>query len=126
MTDHTQDLKALLESIDARVKVYDGTVPTGVTGPAVALYATTGTPTARRVDGQAYRATQTWQAVCSSNTASGARSIARRVVDTVDGTRLAGTLLAVPYVGPLIEDRDDPSDYRWSITVEIRHHTTRR
>ena len=126
MTDHTQDLKALLESIDARVKVYEGRVPATATGPAVALHGGIGDPTARRVDGQAYRATQTWLANCSSNTAAGARLIANRVVDTVDGTRLAGTLLAVPYVGPLIEDRDDPSDYRWSITVEIRHHTSRR
>lgn len=122
----TETLLVLLQAIDPRVSVYDGETPSDAQGPAVTLYGPPGTPTARRVDGQAYRATQTWQAVCSNNTAAGARRIAQLVIDAVDGTRLDGTLLAVPFVGPLIEDRDDPSEYRWSCTVEIRHHTTRR
>ena len=122
----TETLLALLQTIDPRVDVYDGGTPSDAQGPAVALYGSPGTPTARRVDGQAYRAAQTWQAVCSNNTAAGARRIAQLVIDAADGTRLDGSLLSVSFVGPLLEDRDDPSEFRWSVTVEIRHHTSRR
>lgn len=117
----TEALLALLRAIDPRVGVHDGTVPTGATGPAVALYGAAGAPTARRVDGQAHQDIHTWRAVCSSNTPAGARAIATQVIATVDGTRLLDALLQITHVGPLIEDRDDPADYRWSITAEIVH-----
>ena len=47
----------------------------------------------------------------------------RTVVDLLDATTVDGNLLAVLAVSAPLEDRDDPSEYRWSITVEVSHYS---
>ena len=64
-----------------------------------------------------------WRAVCVSNTIAGAAAVALLVCDAIDGILLDGHHVVVVHVSDPLEDRDDPSEWRWSSTVEIAHNT---
>lgn len=82
-----------------------------------------GVPHNRRYGGTAQSRAALWRIVCVNNSANGAREVAALVVDLLDATIVDGNLLAVLAVSAPLEDRDDPSEYRWSITVEVSHYS---
>ena len=71
----------------------------------------------RRLDGAAYGLTSSWSLVCVSNNGTGASILSGLVAAALDGKRAGGAPLRVTGYGPVIEDRGDPSTYRWSRTV---------
>ena len=123
MTDHTPALVALLAALDTRIAVHDGTGEGFSPGPRLHVYGGQQTPENRRYGHSTPNRGTVWQVVCVSNTQAGARILSRRVTDTLDSRILGGSLLRVRFVSQPIEDRDDPSQWRWSSTVEITHHT---
>ena len=122
MTDHTPALVALLVALDTRITVHDGTGEDLSPGPRLHVYGGTQNPENRSYGHTAPNRGTVWQVVCVSNTQAGARTLSRRVTDTLDSRVLGGSLLRVRFVSQPIEDRDDPSAWRWSSTVEITHH----
>lgn len=122
MTDHTSALVALLAALDARVTVHDGIGSNPAPGPRLHVYGGQQTPENRSYGHTAPNRGTIWQVVCVSNTQVGARNLSRRVTDTLDSRLLGGSLLRVRFVSQPIEDRDDPSEWRWSSTVEVTHH----
>ncbi len=125
MSVHT-DLLALLATIAPDTDVYDGQVPQGVTTRRYyAVYNTGGMVLNRSICGPARAIQDRWSVVCVNNTPEGAALLANRAWRILDGQMLDGDLLRANYIGPIIEDRDDPSEYRWSQTVELTHTTKR-
>nr|DAF00010.1 MAG TPA: allergen [Caudoviricetes sp.] len=83
------------------------------------------TPENRRYGCSTLNRGASWQVICVSNTITGARQLAALVVGALDA-RTAGdssSLLTCRHVSTPVEDRDDPSEWRWSVTVEVSHHT---
>ena len=97
----------------------------GQLGAGVIIGGGTHTPHNRRLSGQTHAARTVWLLVCVSNNPTGCRTIARRVVDALDGRMVAGAVVTVTYTSSPIEDRSDPTEWRWSATVEATHHPRR-
>ena len=123
MTDNTPALVALLEAIDPRIAVFGGNPRGALAGPQMHVHGGTRTPENRRYCVDTPNRGTVWLVVCVSNTQAGARLIANKVTDKVDGHQLAKGMLRVRLVSTPIEDRDDATEWRWSSTVEITHHT---
>ncbi len=125
----TASLIDLLASAVPAVDVVDGSPPRDpITGrlpdlsdPCICVYGGARAPHNRRYGGTAQSRSVMWQIVCVNNSAEGVRHLAGLVVDALDSTGLGDCLLAVLAVSAPLEDRDDPSEYRWSITVEVSH-----
>ena len=113
----------LRQYLNPRITIHDGT-PTDGAGPWIAVHGGSADPANRRYGYTARTGRVVWQCVCVSNTQEGARQIARLAASTLDAAPLAEALLTVTYVSSPIEDRDDPSEWRWSSTVEVVHHVT--
>ena len=110
--------------------VYDGEPPRSITGESVdpphrcvCVYGGGLSPHNRRYGGTSRSRSALWQLVCCNNSSEGARVVAGLVTDALDATILNGNLLAVLAVSAPLEDRDDPSEYRWSSTVEVSHYS---
>lgn len=58
--------------------------------------------------------------ICVNNNPGGVRLLASRVRATLDGLNVEGRRVRISDTGPVIEDRGDPSAYRWSQTVNCR------
>ena len=102
-----------------------GKVPGAVAGAYAVLYGGAATPEGRALDGTTPHRVTVHRLTGVSNNATGARILAAALVDAIDGqTHGASPWLVVAVSDPL-EDRDDPSAYRWSCTAEIHHHTHR-
>ena len=94
-----------------------------LTGPHIIVTGGTGIPELRRIAGHGAARRHLWQIMCVSNTHAGAVLIASLVVETLDGAFVgAGTVCAVEYVTQPIEDRDDPTEWCWTVTVEAIHY----
>lgn len=122
MSDHTAAVMARCATITT---AYDARVLTAPSGPHVIVYGGTGTPTSRRIDGQAHIDTTTWQAVCVSNNPTGCRTLTAKIRDALDGHRIDDRLLRVTTITHPIEDRDDPTDWRWTSTITVQHYSRR-
>ena len=96
---------------------------TSLTGPLVIVYGGAGNPWNRRYGATSQTSQHVWRLVCVSNTQRGARIIAQHVRAALDGQPVEGTVALVRHISQPIEDRDDPTEWRWSSTVEIVHHT---
>ena len=84
MTDNTPALVALLEAIDPRIAVFDGSPQGALAGPQMHVHGGTRTPENRRYCvGTPNRGT-VWLVVCVSNSSQGARLIANKATDKVD------------------------------------------
>ena len=120
-------IEALLrDGLPAKITITTGDDPNlrSLAGPLVIIYGGSGTPWNRRYGYTAQTRQHIWQVVCVSNTMSGSVAVAVAVADLLDGRQLDGAALTARYASPPIEDRDDPSEWRWSVTVELSHHTT--
>lgn len=97
--------------------------------PYYLVTSTPGLPEARRLTHYAPDRLATFYVMAVNNNAAGALSLAERAISLLDGRWLepddpnAGPL-EVSYVGPVIDAGEAPGDWRWSVTVEIRHHTS--
>ena len=125
----TDDLIAILAS-ELPMPVYDGAPPRSITGEfvdpphrCVCVYGGVLSPHNRRYGGTSRSRSALWQLVCCNSSSEGARIVAGLVTDALDATILNGNLLAVLAVSAPLEDRDDPSEYRWSSTVEVSHYS---
>lgn len=88
------------------------------------VYPGPGTPERRYLCGTTPDRHAVARVMVVSNNSDGAATFAQVVVDLIDGHRLDnGTLLTVEAVGPVLEDTNDPSAWRWTVTIEVHHHT---
>ena len=63
--------------------------------------------------------------VCSNTSALGVTRLARDVAMALDGSRHGGGVLRVVLVSEAIEDREDPTEYCWTSTVDVMLTTSR-
>ena len=122
MADHTPAVLTLARTV---LPTYDGRVPapgqTGApTGAHAVLYGGTATPSARCLTGRAMGADHAWQIVAGSNSPSGCRTVAGLLTSALDAQPIAGSLIQVEHVSDPIEDRDDPTEWRWTATLDVR------
>lgn len=89
------------------------------------LYGDGGTPVDRMLCATTDDRLTVHRLVCCSNTEQGARTIARLVVDAIDGQPHDMSPWLVEHVSSPIEDTRDQSRVGWSSTVEIHHYTSR-
>ena len=110
---------ALIGLLSAYV-VTDGEPPADTGQPHAIVYGGTERPADLRLSHEHKRTVHDWQIVCVSNNPAGARMLAEAVTRAVDGASYdAANRWQVTYASPPIEDRDDPSRWRWSSTVEV-------
>lgn len=102
--------------IDGDLSRDDAPIPDDV--PCLIVYGGTVTPRHRHVDGAATAASQLWRVVVSSNNPAGARYLVAQVTGLLDGWRMGGAAMRVNLVSEPVENAADPSDFRWSSTVE--------
>lgn len=123
-------LKPILEAAitakpDASAQVCDQDTGPDAEGPSVWI---TDGPTglgSRTVNPAARGVTETARLVCTSSSAVGASALAAFVALTLDGRRLDGAVLRCPLVTQALEDRTDPTEYRWSSSVDVERTTPR-
>lgn len=100
--------------------VTDGVPPSNPLQPHAIVYGGTERPADLRLSHVHKRTVHDWQIVCVSNNPAGARLLAEAVTRAVDGAVYdTHNRWQVTYASPPIEDRDDPSGWRWSSTVEV-------
>ena len=111
--------------LPAEIAVVSGDDPDlrSMTGPLAVVHGGAGSPWNRRYGATAQSRQIVWRVMCISNTIAGANIIAQHVQAAVDGLLIEGNAAIVRFVSDPIEDRDDPSEWRWSCTAEIVHHT---
>ena len=115
-----ENLPLALVELDVGVKVYDhdtGT-PDG-TGPSVWITDAGAVPVGRAVCGRARVLGSTARLVCSSDSHLGAARLAQDVAMILDGQPHEGGQLRVSTVAGALEDREDPTDYRWNTSVDV-------
>ena len=120
-------LKPLLEAaLGANATVHDQ--DTGPNAGRPSVWITDGPTTlgARMLNSRARGITDTARLVCTSSSALGAGNLAQFVALTLDGARLDGGKLRCPLVTEALEDRTDPTEYRWSSSVDVERTTPRR
>ena len=126
MVDPTARLLELVAPIlpvsDGAPRSTDGRLETP-TGPHAILYGGTPAPISLNLAHQHARTHRVWQLVCVSNTPHGARTIAdraTRAIDSVQAPDYPHDRYTVTHASDPIEDRDDPTAWRWSTTVEVQ------
>ena len=82
-------------------------------------------PWGRRYAGTTRTARAVHRVVCVSNTALGAATLASTVCTLIDAHPAVSGLYTVTWASDPIEDRDDPTAWCWSSTVEITEYITR-
>lgn len=112
-----------LTSLPPSVAVYEGKPPSDAVGPMVCVYDGPPAPWNRRYGHTARTRRQLWRIVCVGNTPLGAATLAGLVVTAVDGMPGEASLITVRNVSDPVEDTTDPSQWRWSSTVEAVHFT---
>lgn len=118
----------LLSLCHAVLPTYDGRGPATPTGALAILYGGTPTPTSLNLNHDHATTSHTWRIVCVSNNPNGARIIADRITRAVDSQPAPGhphDRYEVTHASPPIEDRDDPTTWRWTTTVEVQLTTGR-
>ena len=115
MTDATSAVIAACQTVTAS---YDGIPPKEPTAAHVIVYGGTGAPAVRKITTHVHVDRAAWRIVCVSNNPRGCRTLSARVTAAVDRLPLAGGRLLVQYVSDPLEDRNDPSEWRWTATVE--------
>jgi hypothetical protein len=99
--------------------VYDlDTGPLPADGPAVWITGGTSTASVRAISGAARGYVDVARLVCVSNSAAGVLALARKVARVLDGQRVDGAVTWCPRISEPLEDRKDPTEYRWTATVD--------
>ena len=128
MTAHLLGLVAPIVPVsDGAPRSTDGRIETP-TGPHVILYGGTPAPTGLNLNHDHATTSHTWRIVCVSNNPSGARTIADRITRAIDSVQAPGhphDRYTVTNTSDPIEDRDDPTAWRWTTTVEVQLTTGR-
>lgn len=114
-------IRELLETIPGVDVVALEDIPKAPVRPYLVLYPGAANPTSRRLDGQSHGRTITDRAVCVNNTDVGAVTIAKRVIDLLDGMHNGQQVTC--WAGPTIADPDMTTGFRWSVTVELTLRT---
>lgn len=127
----TPDLIALCQHVTvpdgSPLPVHDGR-PANTPGPHAIVYGGTPNPTSLNLNHDHATTSHTWRIVCVSNNPNGARTIADRITRAVDSQQAPGhphDRYTVTHASPPIEDRDDPTAWRWTTTVEVQLTTGR-
>ena len=128
VTAHLLGLVAPIVPVsDGAPRSTDGRIETP-TGPHVILYGGTPTPTSLNLNHDHATTSHTWRIVCVSNNPNGARTIADRITRAIDSVQAPGhphDRYTVTNTSDPIEDRDDPTAWRWTTTVEVQLTTGR-
>lgn len=124
-------LKPILEAAiaakpDAAATVCDQDTGPDANGPSVWIASGLTSLGSRMVNPTARGTTETSRLVCTSSSSAGANALAAFVALTLDGVKLAGAVLRCPLVTEALEDRTDPTAYRWSASVDVERTTPRR
>lgn len=104
----------------------DGRPPEVADGPHAVLYGGTPRPSDLRLDHTHSQTVHDWQLVAISNSPHSVRLLVDALIRAVDSQPATPTdRYQVTYASPPIEDRDDPSQWRWTSTAEITLTTSR-
>lgn len=110
----------LLALVATVCPAHDGHPRQAPTGPHVIAYGGTPQPVDLSLTHRHMRSSHYVQLVCVSNSPNGARTVADRAIRAVDGQPYDPThRYRVTYAAPPLEDRSDPSEWRWTVTVEL-------
>lgn len=115
----------ILAGLDDYAVVYDGDTGPDGTAPSVWINPGGMSITNRTIDGRGNVTHDRALIVCSANTAMGVSRLSRDVAMALDGARHADGVLRVTLITEAIEDRDDPTEYQWSSTVDVMLSTSR-
>lgn len=97
-----------------------GLVPAVPEGPHVIVWGGTPQPVYQTLTHEHARTTHFLQLVCVNNSPAGARAVADSVTRAVDGMSYNSTSrYEVTYATPPIQDRSDPTEWCWTVTVEL-------
>ena len=113
----------LLTLARAVVPTHDGEAPANPAGPHAILYGGTPRPTSLGMTHHHATTTLDWQVVCVHSHPNGARLIADGITRAIDGQQADGhphDRYTVTFTSDPIEDRDDPTAWRWTTTVEVQ------
>ena len=103
-----------------------GLVPAVPTGPHVIVWGGTPQPVYQTLTHEHIRTSHFVQLVCVNNSPEGARAVADQVMRAVDGVAYnASNRYEVTYATPPIQDRNDPTEWCWTVTVEVDLTTAR-
>lgn len=116
MTDYTPQVLAACATV---APTFDARVPPDPPGAHVIAYGGSDAPYSRDLADHEARSLHAWRLVCASNNPRGCRTLTKRVKAAVDGLAFGHSIAHVVAVTDPIEDRDDPSQWRWSATVEL-------
>lgn len=100
------------------------TDPVAMVRPYVVFYPSPGSPSDRRLDGQARTYYGVSRALCVNNSPGGALWLADAVMTVLDGWLTPTSVVECNASAPL-SDPDMQAGFRWSCTVEITHESPR-
>lgn len=112
MADHIDVIKAALSAI---CEVWDGRIDDPP--DRAFLRIDEGISLPQHVVGRRRAERQGFGVVCVNNNPAGARLLADRVRHTLDALPVASYRVRVTDTGPVLEDVGDPTNWRWSCTV---------
>lgn len=95
-----------------------GKTPATQLPPYAILHAGSGVPTDRMLDGRTPWRTSRHRLIAVSTVADGARRLADALTNAIDGPTWQ-----VDFISDPLRNDTDPSDPRWTSTLEILHHT---
>lgn len=128
MADHTTQLREVIsqrlsQGLPYTVQVYDAEPDDTARHPHIILYGGQQATEGPRYHGGTQRRAATWRAMAVSRTAAGARALIADLTTALHGTNFAGNQLTCQWPSEPLWDRDDPTVWKWTATVEIHHHT---
>ena len=127
MTDPTHSLVSLLQTLGG-VDIFDGETPREfpITQGVVNVYGSMAPdPFSRALSGQAHRSLTNWTLVCSMPDSRGARALASRVIQLIDGAVINSELVRVDLVTDPLRDNSNPLLPAYSISLSVTHHSQR-
>ena len=92
------------------------------TGPHAIIHGGAPIPTRQSLDRTHLQTQHWWQVICVSNNPDGARRVVDALTRAVDGQPHPdhpACYYRVSHASGPIEDRDDPTEWRWSSTVDV-------
>ena len=119
----TDPIASICAAIAPICTALDARVTTTPTGPYAVV--TAGPATLTTTLGCRPHEQMTCDVMVVQNNPTGCRLVAHRILDALNGLWVDGYRLTHQWTGPLLEDRDDPTEWRWTRTLTLTL-TTRR